>query len=123
MIMGGPSPSSTETQQYPTHLSTLNLEAGSGIGPIDGDSGTDKLDISEQGRVLLVLKNYRIRRGVEYMVLESYHEKYHGKCKEFGDGCNWLIRVTNRCKKGQLEVRRYNGSYTYLAIDISSDHR
>ncbi|MED6197433.1 hypothetical protein PIB30_056459 [Stylosanthes scabra] len=33
---------------------------------------------------LLALKNYSIRRGVEYRVLESDHEKYHGKCKEFG---------------------------------------
>ncbi|MED6213338.1 hypothetical protein PIB30_092138 [Stylosanthes scabra] len=37
-------PSSSRTQDYPPHFSTLNLEVGSAIGPVDRDS-----DILEQG--------------------------------------------------------------------------
>ncbi|MED6187520.1 hypothetical protein PIB30_077228 [Stylosanthes scabra] len=33
-------PSSFGTQQYPPHFSTLNLEPGSGVGPVDGDFST-----------------------------------------------------------------------------------
>ncbi|MED6143723.1 hypothetical protein PIB30_008670 [Stylosanthes scabra] len=88
----------------------VSREAGSGVGPQDGVSGSyiyGSIGFSVGGEfqigqifqskeeALLALKNYSIRRGVEYKVFESDHEKYHDKCKEFGNGCNWLIRVTN----------------------------
>ncbi|XP_016168405.1 uncharacterized protein LOC107627299 [Arachis ipaensis] len=73
-------PSSSGTQQYPPHFSTLNLEA---------------LD----------------------------HLKYHGKCKEFGKGYSWLIRIALHQRNDTWEVRRYNGPHTCLATSISSDHR
>ncbi|XP_052116380.1 uncharacterized protein LOC127746587 [Arachis duranensis] len=69
------------------------------------------------------VKDYSICRGVEYRVLESDHLKYHEKCKEFGKGCSWLIRISLRARKGTWEVRRYNGPHTCLATSISSDHR
>ncbi|XP_025672316.1 uncharacterized protein [Arachis hypogaea] len=72
---------------------------------------------------VLSLKDYSIRRGVEYRVIELDHLKYHGTCKEFGKGCSWLIRVALRARKGTWEVRRYNGPHTCLATSISSDHR
>ncbi|XP_057730305.1 uncharacterized protein LOC130945615 [Arachis stenosperma] len=73
--------------------------------------------------VVLSVKDYSIHRGVEYRVIESDHLKYHGKCKEFGKGCSWLIRVALRARKGTWEVRRYNGPHTCLSTNISSDHR
>ncbi|XP_015948690.1 uncharacterized protein LOC107473623 [Arachis duranensis] len=97
--------SSSGTQQYPPHFSTLNLEA---LGEQAVDGGPT---------------DYNIRRGVEYRVIESDHLKYHEKYKEFGKGCTWLIRVVLRARKGTWEVRRYNGPHTYLATSISSDHR
>ncbi|XP_015959641.1 uncharacterized protein LOC107483535 [Arachis duranensis] len=102
-------PSSSSTQQYPPHFSTLNLEA---LGQqADGDEA------------ILSVKDYSIRQGVEYRVLESDHLKYHGKCKAFGKGCSWLIRISFRAQKGIWEVRRYNGPHTCLATSIFSDHR
>ncbi|MED6140120.1 hypothetical protein PIB30_090094 [Stylosanthes scabra] len=50
--------------------------------------------------VVLAVKNYSIRRGVEYRVMESDHAKYLRRCKQFGQGCNWLIRLTFRRRKG-----------------------
>ncbi|XP_016168971.1 uncharacterized protein LOC107611574 [Arachis ipaensis] len=73
--------------------------------------------------VVLSVKDYRIRRGVEYRVMESDHLKYHGRCKEFGKSCTWMIHITLRQKKSTWEVRRYNGPHTCLATSISSDHR
>ncbi|KAL4330270.1 hypothetical protein AHAS_Ahas13G0383300 [Arachis hypogaea] len=45
---------------------------------------------------MLMVKSYNIHRGVQYKVFESDQLKYHGKCVQFGNGCNWLIRVTMR---------------------------
>ncbi|XP_057755469.1 uncharacterized protein LOC130974625 [Arachis stenosperma] len=106
--------SSSGIQQYPPHFSTLNLEA---LGQ-QADGGTTNKD-----EAVLSVKDYSIRRGVEYRVLESDHLKYHGKCKEFGKGCSWLIRISLHARKSTWEVRRYNGLHTCLATSISSDHR
>ncbi|XP_025675780.1 uncharacterized protein [Arachis hypogaea] len=55
---------------------------------------------------VLSVKDYSIRRGVEYRVIESDNLKYQGRCKEFGNGCTWLIRITLRKWKSTWEVRR-----------------
>ena len=43
--------------------------------------------------VLFVIKNYSIRRFVEYKVLESDQVKCHSKCKHFGNVCTWSIAL------------------------------
>ncbi|XP_025662060.1 uncharacterized protein [Arachis hypogaea] len=122
-------PSSSGTQQYPPHFSTLNLEAlgqqADGGTTIEGSSTEFQTGQSfhNKDEAVLSVKDYSIRRGVEYRVLESDHLKYHGKCKEFGKGCSWLIRISLHARKGTWEVRRYNGPHTCLATSIFSDHR
>ncbi|RYR13769.1 hypothetical protein Ahy_B04g070590 isoform A [Arachis hypogaea] len=96
--------SSSSTQQYPPHFSSLDLDA-----------------MRHEG--VLGVKSYSIRRGVQYKVLESDHRLYVGKCSEFGNGCTWLIRLSLRKRKGVWEVKRYNRPHTCLATCISSDHR
>ncbi|XP_016199634.1 uncharacterized protein LOC107640639 [Arachis ipaensis] len=121
-------PSSSGTQQYPPHFSTLNLEAlgqqVDGGATIGGSSTEFQIGQSFQNKdeAVLSVKDYSIRRCVEYRVLESDHLKYHGKCKEFGKGCSWLIRISLCARKGTWEVRRYNGPHTCLATSIFSDH-
>ncbi|XP_015942412.1 uncharacterized protein LOC107467749 [Arachis duranensis] len=73
-------------------------------------------------------RNLAARQGssssrVQYWVMESDHLKYHGRCKEFGNGCTWIICITLQQRKGNWEVRRYNGTHTCLATSILSDHR
>ncbi|XP_020977465.1 uncharacterized protein LOC107635031 [Arachis ipaensis] len=120
--------SSSGTQQYPPHFSTLNLEAlgqQADGGPTVGGSSTEfqiGQSFQNKNEAVLSVKDYSIRRGVRYRVIESDHLKYHGKCKEFGKGCIWLIRVALHAQKGTWEVRRYNEPYTCLATSISSDH-
>ncbi|RYQ99392.1 hypothetical protein Ahy_B07g087340 isoform C [Arachis hypogaea] len=95
-VTGG---SSSGTQQYPPHFSSLDLHA-------------------------MRQDEYPgIRRGVQYKVVESDYRRYVGKCSEFGNGCTWLIRLSLRQRKGIWEVKRYNGPHTCLATSISSDHR
>ncbi|MED6129626.1 hypothetical protein PIB30_109749, partial [Stylosanthes scabra] len=84
--------SSSGTQQYPTHLSDLNLDALSGPGRgASGASGATSSVQASQGsnmpaefvvgqsfhtkeEAVLAVKNYNIRRGVEYRVMESTSE-------------------------------------------------
>ncbi|XP_016165415.1 uncharacterized protein LOC107608035 [Arachis ipaensis] len=73
-----------------------------------GASSSVGQQFQDKEEVVLSVKTYSIRRRVEYKVLESDNRKYYGKCKGFGSGCAWLIRVS-------LYHRR--------ATSISSDHR
>ncbi|RYR07678.1 hypothetical protein Ahy_B05g075085 [Arachis hypogaea] len=92
-----------------------------------GMHGAEEFEVGQwfqsKEEVVLMVKNYNIRRGVQYKVFESDQLKYHGKCVQFGNGCNWLIRVTIRQRKGYWEVRKYNGPHTCLATELFTDHR
>ncbi|XP_057750948.1 uncharacterized protein LOC130969306 [Arachis stenosperma] len=130
--------SSSDTQQYPPHFSSLDLDAmrhegvlghavGFGARDAEGTTGLTEFQVGQQfqdkDEALLSVKTYSIRRGVQYKVVESDHRRYVGKCSEFGNGCTWLIRLSLRKRKGIWEVKRYNGPHTCLATSISSDHR
>ncbi|XP_057747930.1 uncharacterized protein LOC130967126 [Arachis stenosperma] len=130
--------SSSGTQQYPPHFSSLDLDAmrhegvlghvvGFGARDAEGTAGLTEFQVGQQfqdkDEALLSVKTYSIRRGVQYKVVESDHRRYVGKCSEFGNGCTWLIRLSLRKRKGIWEVKRYNGPHTCLATSISSDHR
>ncbi|XP_052111661.1 uncharacterized protein LOC127743045 [Arachis duranensis] len=73
-----------------------------GVATIGGTSTEFQIGQSFQNKDedVLSVKDYNIRRGVEYRVLESDHLKYHEKCKEFGKICSWLIRISLRARKG-----------------------
>ncbi|XP_057738189.1 uncharacterized protein LOC130955367 [Arachis stenosperma] len=120
-------PSSSGTHQYPPHFSTLNLEAlgqqADGDATIGGSSTEFQIGQSFQNKdeVVLSVKDYSIHRGVEYRVLESDHLKYHGKCKEFGKGCSWLIRISLRARKGTWEVRRTDAAVTVNVLQQATE--
>ncbi|RYR20310.1 hypothetical protein Ahy_B03g065421 isoform B [Arachis hypogaea] len=130
--------SSSGTQQYPPHFSSLDLDAmrqegvpgqpaGFGARDAEGTAGLTEFQVGQQfqdkDEALLSVKTYNIRRGVQYKVVESDYRRYVGKCSEFGNECTWLIRLSLRQRKGIWEVKRYNGPHTCLATSISSDHR
>ncbi|XP_016168777.1 uncharacterized protein LOC107611355 [Arachis ipaensis] len=129
-------PSSSGSHQQLPHFSTLNLEAVSqqpddahtfGYQGLHEDNTSREFQIGQsfhtKEEAVMSVKDYSIRRGVQYRVMESDHLKYVGRHKEFGNGCTWMICVALRQRKGNWEVRRYNGAHTCLATSISSDHR
>ena len=130
-------PTMSQSQDHPRHYSYLNMDAmeqsthtrpsGSvGGGDVFDNAGENELYIGQQfpnkEAVLFAVKNYSIRRSVEYKVLESDQLTYHGKCKHFGNGCTWSIRITYRRKKERWEIRKYNGPHTCLSTSLSQDH-
>ncbi|XP_057732887.1 uncharacterized protein LOC130948192 [Arachis stenosperma] len=129
-------PSSSGSRQQPPHFSTLNLEAVSqqpndahtfGYQGLHNGNASDEFQIGQsfqtKDEAVMSVNDYSIRPGVQYRVMKSDHLKYIGRCKKFGNGCTWMIRVALRQRKSTWEVRRYNGAHTCLATSISSDHR
>ena len=99
-------PAMSDSQNHPRHYSYLNLDAmpqsiyagGRGTaGNILYNAGEEELHIGQQfpnkDAVLFAVKNYSIRRSVEYKVLESDQLTYHGKCKHFGNGCSGVYAL------------------------------
>ncbi|MED6207321.1 hypothetical protein PIB30_034643 [Stylosanthes scabra] len=50
--------------------------------------------------------------------LLTYNAKYYARCKNFGSGCEWLIRVAMCTRKGFWEVRREIRIQTELSEDM-----
>ncbi|XP_015942789.1 uncharacterized protein LOC107468065 [Arachis duranensis] len=94
-----------------------------GGATIGGSSTNFQIGQSFQNKdeVVMSVKDYSIHRGVEYRVLESDHLKYHEKCKEFGKGCSWLIRISLRARKGTWEVRRTNAAVTVKVLQQATE--
>ncbi|XP_015932905.1 uncharacterized protein LOC107459205 [Arachis duranensis] len=73
---------------YPPHFSTLNLEVlgqqEDGGNTVGGSSTEFQIGQSFQNKdeAVLSVKDYSIRQGVEYRVIESDHLKYYGKCND-----------------------------------------
>ncbi|RYQ79211.1 hypothetical protein Ahy_Scaffold6g107920 [Arachis hypogaea] len=66
------------------------------------------MEFSSREAVINAMKDYTIRRGVDYRVYESEPTTFYAKCTQYGAGCDWLIRVTKMSRKFYWEIRRYN---------------
>ncbi|XP_057740416.1 uncharacterized protein LOC130957588 [Arachis stenosperma] len=80
------------------------------------------MEFNSRETVIKAIKDYTIRRGVDYQVYELEPTTFYAKCTKYGNGCDWLIRVTKMQKKYSWEIRRYNGSHTCTRSTISQDH-
>ncbi|XP_015949777.1 uncharacterized protein LOC107474655 [Arachis duranensis] len=80
------------------------------------------MEFSSREAVIKAMKDYTIRRGVDYRVHESEPTTFYAKCTQYGAGCDWLIRVSKMSRKFCWEIRRYNGSHTCTRATISQDH-
>ncbi|RYR10785.1 hypothetical protein Ahy_B05g079268 [Arachis hypogaea] len=72
--------------------------------------------------VIKAIKEYTIRRSVDYRVYESEPLTFYAKCTQYGSGCDWLIRVSMISRKYCWVIRRYNDSHTCTRATISQDH-
>ncbi|XP_015932933.1 uncharacterized protein LOC107459229 [Arachis duranensis] len=129
--------SSSRTQQYPPHFSSLDLDAmrqeggpgepaGFGARDAEGSAGLTEFQVGQQfqdkDEAVLTVKTYSIRRGVQYKVMESNYRRNVGKCSEFGNGCTWLIRLSLWQRKGIWEVKRPTYRRVWLAKQKAIAH-
>ncbi|XP_072060829.1 uncharacterized protein [Arachis hypogaea] len=80
------------------------------------------MEFSSRDAVVKAIKEYTIRRSVDYRVYESEPLTFYAKCIQYGSGCDWLIRVSMISRKYCWVVRRYNGSHTCTRATICQDH-
>ncbi|RYQ89457.1 hypothetical protein Ahy_B09g096091 isoform E [Arachis hypogaea] len=50
------------------------------------------MEFSSRESVIRAMKEYSIRRSVDYRVYESEPLTFYAKCTQYGSGCDWLIR-------------------------------
>ncbi|XP_025635594.1 uncharacterized protein [Arachis hypogaea] len=50
------------------------------------------MEFSSREAVIKAIKDYTIRRSVDYRVYESEPLTFYAKCTQYGSGCDWLIR-------------------------------
>ncbi|XP_025612015.1 uncharacterized protein [Arachis hypogaea] len=102
--------------EFPQYMNAVELPI-----VMDGEF-TVGMEFSSREAVIKAMKDYTIRRGVDYRVYESEPTTFYAKCTQYGAGCDWLIRVTKMQKKYCWEIRRNNGSHTCTRSSISQDH-
>ncbi|RYQ94809.1 hypothetical protein Ahy_B08g089744 [Arachis hypogaea] len=88
--------------QEPSFMWSLDLEAMhapefsqymNAAPPVVADGEfTVGMEFSSREAVIKAMKDYTIRRGVDYRVYESEPTIFYAKCTEYGNGCDWLIR-------------------------------
>ncbi|RYR22090.1 hypothetical protein Ahy_B03g067380 [Arachis hypogaea] len=74
------------------------------------------MEFSSRESVIKAMKEYSIRRSVDYWVYESEPLTFYAKCTQYGLGVIGLSR------KHCWVVLRYNGSHTCTRSTISQDH-
>ncbi|RYQ94611.1 hypothetical protein Ahy_B08g089548 [Arachis hypogaea] len=80
------------------------------------------MKFSSRKAVIKAMKDYTIRRGVDYRVHESEPTTFYAKCIQYSTDCDWLIRMSKMSRKYCREIKRYNGSHTCTRATISQDH-
>ncbi|RYQ93167.1 hypothetical protein Ahy_B09g099449 [Arachis hypogaea] len=80
------------------------------------------MEFNSKEAVIASVKEYTIRRGVDYKVYESEPTTFYAKYVQYGTSCDWLIRVSLMKRQYCWVIRRYNGSHTCTRSTISQDH-
>ncbi|RYR65713.1 hypothetical protein Ahy_A03g011641 [Arachis hypogaea] len=87
----------------------------------DGEFAVE-MEFSSKEAVIMAMKDYTIRKSVDYRVYESESLTFFAKCTQYGSGYDWLIRVSMISRKYCWVIRKYNGSHTCTKATISQDH-
>ncbi|RYR72589.1 hypothetical protein Ahy_A02g006813 [Arachis hypogaea] len=74
------------------------------------------MEFNPREAVIKAIKEYTIRRSVDYQVYEYEPLTFYAKCRQYGSGCDWLIRVSMISRKYCWVIRRYNGSHTSMRL-------
>ncbi|RYR54030.1 hypothetical protein Ahy_A06g029278 [Arachis hypogaea] len=94
----------SQLSKVPSHYHTLSLDAMQLDDPFNAGQGEDyntngglKFQIGHRFRnrdaIPMAVKNYSIRRNMEYRILELDRLKYRCHCKQFTNGCPWSFHL------------------------------
>ncbi|XP_025661237.1 uncharacterized protein [Arachis hypogaea] len=57
------------------------------------------MEFSSREAIIKAMKEYTLRRSVDYRVYKSEPLTFYAKCTQYGSGCDWLIRVSMISRK------------------------
>ncbi|RYR14689.1 hypothetical protein Ahy_B04g071356 [Arachis hypogaea] len=63
------------------------------------------MEFSSREAVIKAMKEYTLRRSVDYRVYESESLTFYAKCTQYGSGCDCLIRVSMISRKYCWDIR------------------
>ncbi|RYQ93028.1 hypothetical protein Ahy_B09g099286 [Arachis hypogaea] len=78
------------------------------------------MEFSSREAVIKAIKDYTIRRSVDYRVYESKPLTFYAKCTQYGSGCDWLIRVSMISRKYCWDIRGRCGSTKCVTSDYGN---
>ncbi|KAL4388567.1 hypothetical protein GQ457_09G023810 [Hibiscus cannabinus] len=115
----------------PSHMNQIDYDVMRApefsIVPQLGSSSSDELSVGMQFKdkeeATLAIKEYSIRKHVDYSVKESNQRIMFAKCVKYGADCSWKIRVSKLQRRNAWEITKYNGGHTCLRNSINQDHR
>ncbi|KAL4319222.1 hypothetical protein GQ457_18G012080 [Hibiscus cannabinus] len=115
----------------PTHMDLIDFDAMraanfsdmSQLNSTQSDEFSVGIQFDEKNEATLAVKEYSIKKHVDYVVVESSPKTFFAKCVKYGEGCNWKICVSKIQKKNAWVVTKYSGSHTCLRTSINQDHR
>ncbi|XP_016172613.1 uncharacterized protein LOC107615005 [Arachis ipaensis] len=70
------------------------------------------MEFSSREAVIKAIKEYTIRRSVDYRVYESEPLTFYAKCIQYGSGCDWLIRA-NPALKVKSVIAEVQSKFNY----------
>ncbi|KAL4272726.1 hypothetical protein GQ457_13G021660 [Hibiscus cannabinus] len=82
-----------------------------------------RMQFADKEEATLAIKEYSIRKHVDYIVKESSPRTLFAKCVKYGEDCTWKIRVSKLQRRNCWEITKYNGPHTCLRNSINQDHR
>ncbi|XP_057747661.1 uncharacterized protein LOC130966855 [Arachis stenosperma] len=74
------------------------------------------MEFSSREVVIKAIKEYTIRRSVDYRVYESEPLTFYAKCTQYGSGCDWLIRDSMISQKYCLDHSKLDSTTIAEAI-------
>ncbi|KAL4310961.1 hypothetical protein GQ457_01G026990 [Hibiscus cannabinus] len=115
----------------PSHMNQIDYDVMRApefsIVPQLGSSSSGELSVGMQFKdkeeATLAIKEYSIRKHVDYSVKESNLRTMFAKCVKYGADCSWKIRVSKLQRRNAWEITKYNGGHTCLRNSINQDHR
>jgi len=71
---------------------------------------------------MMNVKQYHIEQGYTFVVVESKSDRYVAKCTNYGNGCQWRIRVAFSKVQQYLDIKKIETPHTCFSTIISQDH-
>ncbi|RYR75621.1 hypothetical protein Ahy_A01g000184 [Arachis hypogaea] len=87
-----------EAMYAPEFLECMNAE----ISIVTDGEFVVGMKFSFREAVIMAMKDYTIRRGVDYRMYESESLTFIAKCTQYGSGCDGLIRVSMIIRKATI---------------------